>query len=299
MLKRILQNPFRVFIIVTMVAFIGIWCSYQLPISLYPQTSKPVVQMGLSYGGYSSREFIRKYGANIEFQLENIKNTGLPLDYVKADYGANWVTYTITFDWEVPFDKASKEVEAIAASVKGILPKESSDSVQVWQWNENGGFLAISFFSKKHSLTDLYNILDPLLVPGLRKIQDSKEAVLWNPETQEVSIKLIPQKLTTYGLMPGDVYRSLETSLSSMTGGEVKLGFKNANIQIQSPLRSGQDLDNHRLNLPDGRIIHLKDIAQVTIGRSEQQSKVFKTNGKESLMVFANPKSGALSLIHI
>ncbi len=104
MFKRILQNPFRLFILVSLVALLGLWCSYKLPISLYPQTSKPVVQLGLSYGGFSSQEFIRKYGANIEYQLENIKNTGLKLDFVKADYGTTGVTYLVTYDWETPFD---------------------------------------------------------------------------------------------------------------------------------------------------------------------------------------------------
>lgn len=293
MLKRILENPFRLFVLVALVALTGIWCSFQLPISLYPQTSKPVVQMGMSYGGYSSQEFIRKYGSNIEFQLEKIKNTGLSLDHVKADYGTTWVTYTVVYDWKVSFDQALKEVEVIAGSIQGVLPKESADSVSVWQRNEGGGFLAISFFSQKHSLNELYNILDPLLGPGLNKIPDSKEAVLWNPETQEVSIQLIPEKLTYYGLLPGEVFRSLESSLPSLTGGEVRIGSKNANVQIASPLKGVEEIENHILKLSDGRIVHLNDVAKIYIGRSELQTRGFKTNGKESLILFADPKSGA------
>src|SRR5690606_13193073 len=99
MLKQILQNPFRVFVLVAAMAIAGIWCGLQLPISLYPQTSRPVVRMSIYYAGFSSEEFIRKYGATIEYQLENIKNTGLALEDVKANYGSTSVNYTITYDW--------------------------------------------------------------------------------------------------------------------------------------------------------------------------------------------------------
>lgn len=293
MLQQVLKQPFRLAIIVLLIAAFGIYCGFNLPISLYPQTSKPVVEMNVSYGGYSAEEFIRKYGANIEYQLENIKNTGLPLESVKANYRTTNVYYTVTYDWDVPFTQALKEVQTVAASTKGQLPRESADSISVWQYQENGGFLAVSFYGSKHSLNELYEVLDPILGPELKKISDAEEAILWNPESIEVNIQLLPEKMVLYGLLPGTIYRSIDTALPSLTGGEIRLGSKGLNFQIPSNLTTESNLENHIIKLADGRRIHLKDVAEINVGRSESQTKGFKTNGKESLILFANPKSGA------
>jgi HAE1 family hydrophobic/amphiphilic exporter-1 len=293
MLERALRHPSRIYVFIGVLAAIGIWCGLKLPISLYPQTSKPVVSLYVGYGGYSSEEFIRKYGAQIEYQLENIKNTGLALESVKSNYSATSVDYTITYDWKVPFANALKEVQAVAASAKGFLPRESGDDMGVSQWNENAGFLAISFYSSRHTLNDLYNLLDPVISPELKKITDAEEAVLWNPESQEVGVHLIPEKMALYGLLPGAVHRSIDTSLSSLTGGEVRLGQDSASFQIPTPLKSGVNLENHIIDLAGKRRVHLKDIADISVGRSDERSNAFKTDGKESLILFASPKSGA------
>ena len=293
MLSLGLKNPFRLFVLLILVAGVGIWSGMELPVSLYPQTSKPVVRMSVIYAGLSSEEFIRKYGATIEYQLENIKNTGLKLESVKANYGHTNVDYTVTYDWHIPFAQALKEVQTVAAGAKGFLPRESADSISVWQWNENAGFLALSFYGKRQTLNELYNLLDPILSPGLKNIPDAEEALLWNPESQEVSISLYPEKMVVYGLLPGEIYRSLDAALPSLTGGELRIGQKGAHLQIPTALVSKETLENHVVALQDGKRITLKDIAEVTIGRSEKQSRAFKTDGKESLILFANPKSGA------
>lgn len=293
MLNLALKNPIRLFVIMGIIALFGIFLGLKLPISLYPQTSRPVVQMNVNYGGQSAREFIRRFGANIEWQLENIKNSGLTIESVKSRYGQNSVSYTISYDWNTPFSQALKEVQTVAAGAKGMLPRESADSVSVWQWNENGGFLAISFYGKKQSLDELYNQLDPILTPHLKMVADAEEAILWNPESKEIGISLYPDKLALYGLLPSDIFRSIDLSLVSLTGGEIKLGARSAHIQVPTLLNSKDSIENHIIYLAGGRRISLKDIAEVTIGVSEKNSRGFKTDGKDSLILFANPKSGA------
>ncbi|MFN9112120.1 MAG: efflux RND transporter permease subunit, partial [Bacteroidota bacterium] len=140
---------------------------------------------------------------------------------------------------------------------------------------------------------ELYNQLDPILTPQLKKVIDAQEALLWNPESKEINVALRPDKLALYGILPGDVYRSLDASLGSLTGGEVRLGQETAHLQIPTLLTSQESTDNHLLHLADGRKISLKEVADITIGVSEKSSRSFKTDGKDSLILFANPKSGA------
>lgn len=292
-MKKILENPIRLMVLVGTLAFLGIYCAFQLPMSLFPQSSRPKVYMSMSYGGYSAGEFIKKYGSNIEYELQNIKNSGLAIDKVEGTYSANRVEYTVAYDWNVPFGKALQEVQNVAAGFKGVLPKESADSISVYQWNENAGFLAVSFFSNRYGPNELYDILDPILGPELKKNPDAENVNLYNPESQEMSVRLLPEKLSLYGLLPKDIYRIIESSLPSMTGSNVKMGDETASFQIPTHLNSVSSMERMPINLKSGKRILLKDVAIIELGKSELQTRSFKTNGKDSLILFADPKSGA------
>lgn len=292
-MKKILENPVRILVLVGTLALLGIYCAFQLPMSLFPQSSRPKVYMSVSYGGYSAEEFIKKYGSNIEYQLQAIKNTGLDIEKVEGTYSANIANYIISYDWNVPFGQALKEVQTVAAGFKGVLPKESADSINIYQWNENAGFLAVSFFSNRYGPNELYDILDPILGPELKKNPDAENVNLYNPESQEMTVRLIPEKLALYNLMPREVYRVIENSLPSLTGSNVKMGDETANFQIPTHLSGLSELESLPLNLKGGKRILLKDLAIIELGKSEHQARSFKTNGKDSLILFADPKSGA------
>jgi hydrophobic/amphiphilic exporter-1 (mainly G- bacteria), HAE1 family len=293
MLKNFYREYIRVFVVFGLLAIAGIYLGFKLPISLYPQTSKPVVRMNVSYAGLSMKEYIKKYGANFETQLEGIKNTGLKISEVKAEYYDVSAMYTIIFDWNTPFEQSLKEVQNVANQLKGILPKESADSIGVWQWSSNAGFLAVSFYSHQHSTEELYKLLNPLFFPQLRNLPDTENASLWNPEAQEVSIKLKPEKMIHYDLMPSDVYATIERGLVGMSGGKIINGEQLQTFEIPEFVDSVESLNQLIIVNKNGVKIHLQDIASTTVGKAERQNRYFKTDGKASLILFANPKSGS------
>jgi HAE1 family hydrophobic/amphiphilic exporter-1 len=293
MLESILKNPKRIIFIFSFIAIAGIMSGLNLPISLFPQTSKPIVRLNVNYAGLSAEDFIRKYGANFESQLEGIKNTGLKISYVKGEYQHTGALYTIEFDWNTSYEKSLKEVQNVVASFKGILPKESADSIGVWQWSSNAGFLALSFYSPDLDTNQLYKILDPILTPELKKVKDTENAMLWNPNSEEVIIKMDPDKLAPLGLFPQDVYQMIESKISGLSASPVKVGSDFRNFQIPTILKNIEDFSKITIKTPDQKFISLEQIATIEKKKSETREQYFKTDGKESLILFADPKSGA------
>ena len=292
MLKNILSNPKRLFVIILVLSSFGLYCGMNLPVSMYPASSKPVVNMWVPYGTHSSDSFREDFGKTIESRIREISNSKIQVDYIDAYYEEDGAYFEVEFAWNTEFDLAKKEIESVAANISSSLPKEISDRIGVWQRNKNSGFFAASLYSPEMSLRDLFYKLEPILKPELDKITDAEQAVVWNPERYAVSVQLQPDKMTAYGLYPSDVKNAIYNSLSSLSGSQVKYGKQLQKFEIQASVNNVEELE--RLTLSHGnKLIYLKDIASIDYGRDLHRERSFKTNGINSLILFAKPKAGS------
>ena len=86
MLLKILSNPKRLFVCIALLFLYGIYSGLSLPISMYPATSKPSVNMWVPYGTYSAEDFQKEFGNTIESRIRNITNSDIQVDKVDAYY---------------------------------------------------------------------------------------------------------------------------------------------------------------------------------------------------------------------
>ena len=291
-LIKLFSQPKRVFAILGLLAMLGVYCGLTLPISMYPASSRPTVQMWIPYANLSAETFQQQYGSIIEGRINRVSNEETKVDTIKAEYRDSNAYFTITFNWGVPFDRALKEIETVKASVSGMLPKEIADNIGVWQQNRNSGFFAASLYSDNLSLKELYDKVNPLLRHHLEKVEDAETALLWSPEMYILDIRLLPDKLAQYGLLPRHVRSMVQESLNSFSGAKVNFGTSPQQFIIEAELADEKDLEQLSFRLGDKRVF-LKDIAEIQYGKDVNRDRSFKTDGLSSLILFASPKSGA------
>lgn len=291
-MKNLYSSPFRVYLCLFALALGGIWAGTKLPISLYPNSSKPTIWANVSYGSMNSSEFLEKYGRRIEGTIEGISTGSLEVENLVSNYGTSGASYTIDFGWGADPKDALREVQNLLNGLSGSWPREARDSLRVNFWSKSSGFIAISFFSEERSLDELYDLLEPLLVPKLAKVQDAEGASLWNPNRKEVRIELNSESMAQLGLFPRNVEEALRNGMAGYFGGSVVVGTKKLSIQVPRELEDLKTLENLLVPTPKGAIVHLSDIAHIDLGPSNDHTRIFKTNGASSLILFANPRTG-------
>lgn len=285
------QSGLRVYLIFSLLALVGVVAGLNLPISLYPNSSKPSVYVNVGLGGLSPSSFFETYGLDFESRLQSIENSGVDIDKIISNYNNQGVSYEIFFDWGVENDEALSEVEKVVSSLKAGLPQELADSVNVNQWNRSSGFFALSFFSAKRSVDEVYDLTNAIYAPLLSTVKDAENPGIWNPNQKELKIILDQNKLTRYGLLPRHIQTQIIQNMSSYVGGVVKNGNKSLNIKLETnddPIEkiSKTIIRTGRENL------YLSDIATVAYETADNHKKIFKTNGSSSLILFASPKGG-------
>lgn len=288
-MKNFYQSHLRIYVIIIILATIGIWSGLNMSVSLFPNSAKPIVRMYIGYGGMSAGNFIKNYGEEFESQLQKISRSGDEVIKVKGEYRKTSVFYTIYFEWGVDHDSARNQVEMVANAFKSRLPKESADNMDIWQWNSNTGFYALSFYSPDKTTNEMYELLEPRLRPKLIKIKDADNPNIWNPNRMDVKIVLDPHKLAKLNIYPRHIINSILNSHRSYTGGVVKEGKSNLSIQINSKDDEFKELGQTLINI-NSRSVYLSQIAKIEYSASKNRSTLFKTNGSPSLILFSKPK---------
>lgn len=291
-MEKIYKSPFRVYLVLFVLALVGINSGLNLPISLYPNSSKPTIWASVNYGSLTAEEFLDNYGDRIEPQLQNISTNKLEVEKLVSDYSTSRASYQVEFKWGADPKESLKEVQSVMNSLSASWPKEIRNSLNVSFWSKSSGFIAISFFSEERSLNNLYDMLEPVLTPKLAKVQDAENPSLWNPNKKEVRIVLDPETMATLNLFPKDVENAIKRGLNGYKGGSVVVGTNKLNIQMPRELDNIDKLNELLVPTKSGQLVHLSEIARIEFGNATGQNRIFKTNGSKSLILFANPKTG-------
>ena len=291
-MSKLYASPLRVYLLLGSLALIGIYSGLRLPISLFPNSSKPKVGIEIPYGNMTGEEFLNTYGRRLEEQVRNISTEKIGVEKLEANYDSHNAHYNVEFRWGVTPTAALKEVQTVVNAFASQLPQESRDSIGIWSETRGSGFLALSFYSDKRSLDDLYDLIEPILTPKLTKVKDAQDPEIWNPSRKEVRIELNPQAMGSLQLFPRDVETAVSSALGGRTGGSVTIGLSQLQIEMPRQISKVNELGKIPILTPSGRSVHLAEIAHVDLGPKTMDARIFTTNGAPSLILYAEPRPG-------
>lgn len=290
-MEGLYRTPLRVYLILGVLSLIGLFAAFQLPISLFPNSTKPSVHICIR-SELAPENFERLYGTNFESQLRTISGPGLEVERVRSTYSNSNNCYDLDFRWGGAPDRALREVQTTVNALSSVLPLEARRSVNVWSNDENSGFLALSFYSQKRSLTEVYKILEPILGPQLAKVTEANDAGLWNPQHQQVQIELKPDAMAAFQLFPEDISTAINRLFDSYGAGSVTVGANNFRIVFPSNVNTFDKLKQMTVTAHSGQTVALADIANVDLTIPLDSARTFKTSGSPSIILFAQPKPG-------
>lgn len=286
------QKPLRVYLILAALGIWGIWSGMGLSTSLFPMSSQTTVGVNVGYGSYAPQQFFDSVGMELEAQLSSVKSDGVSVERLVADYQDKNVYYRLHFGWGADPEKTLRAVENIVKPYVSRFEEGIRNSVGVYSWRENQGFVAVSFYSPLRSLDEVYKILDPLLKPMGAKVQDAEGLSLYNPSGKEIKIQLNPERMAQFEITSSQVEAAINETIFSLNGGALKVGDQDYQITLPKKIMSAEQLGNVRVSPISQKVVLLNDISTISIGPSASSTQRFKTSGLESLILFANPKEG-------
>lgn len=290
-MRSLYGSPLRVYIILLAFSAVGIWSGLSLPVSLYPNSSKPLIGACIGYD-MSADSFFRTYGKDLENQLQNMNTPEIKVERMTATYEANQVCYKTEFTWGSNDRMAMRETRNVIFAASGAMPYTSRQRIWFNTSGENKGFLAVSFFSNKRSLTEIYKIIDPILSPLFAKVPDAENIGIYNPQQTQILVELKPEAIAASGVMPTELANSIRSSLEGFGAGSVTVGTNGLRIAFPQSVTNLSEMKQISVMVKDGRRLLLGDLARIDFAMPVDTSQIFKTSGASSVILWADPKSG-------
>ncbi len=289
-MKSIYASPIRVYLAFSLLALAGIYAVITLPVSLFPNSSKPLIGIRIQYQNHTPQTFFETFGRDIETQLNNIKENGLEVVNLEATYKSQRVSYDVEFQWGNDGTQAKREVEQLIKTFSSRFSDFSRKNMYVYQNVSNTGFFAVSFYSNSRSLDELYQIIEPALMPKVSEVRDTASPALFNPSEREIRIELIPEMAASLKVYPNHIINAIRHALGSYGSGSLVQGDHSIAIQMPANVHSIDQLKNVLVATPSGTKIPLSKICQITLSEKTKFTRMFKTSGIPSLILFAAPK---------
>ncbi|TKD52872.1 efflux RND transporter permease subunit [Sphingomonas baiyangensis] len=301
MISRIfIDRPIFAWVIAIVIMLAGVGAIAVLPIEQYPDIAPPEVNVRASYPGASAEILESSVTQVLEQQLTGID--GL-LYFTSNSSSSGSVSISVTFEKGTDPDIAQVQVQNQVQQALPRLPQQVQQQGLRVTKSSSDPLLIVSVYDSTDRTTniDVADYLISNLQDTLGRVPGVGEVDVFGAQ-YAMRIWLDPYRLSSVGLMPGDVIAAIQAQNTQVAAGQ--LG--------QQPSPQGQMLNatvtaKSRLTTPeqfraiivktqtDGSKVLLRDVARVELG-AESYTIISRLNGHPAAGMAIRPAPGADAL---
>jgi multidrug efflux pump subunit AcrB len=278
------KNSQFTFIIFCFVMALGIGSLLNMPRAEDPKFSPPGYTVVIVYPGAGPAEIENKITDKVEARVGALENIAR-----MASVSSNgFMLLTIEFQHGEDGDKKYEEVVREVNALRPELP-EAIYRIQIQRFSSSDvAILQGAIVSEVASYADLRREAERL-EDDLEKISGIKGANTWAFPKREVRIGLNLPKMASENLPLGRVLGALQSENVSIPGGSVELGDRKFVVETSGDYENLEQIKNTVINGNGGKILYLKDIADVDWAY-EEPSHLARINGVRCVWVTARMK---------
>jgi len=273
----------------TLVVFIavlalGIYSLFTMPRSEDPETHPPQFTVVVVYPGTNPKDMEQLVVDPIEKKIHELDD----IKHVTTDISNGLAVIQVIYKYSSDPDDKYQEVVREINSLRSELPADIADirinkqipsDVSIYQYaliSENTSNVTLKKYSK-------------LLKEKLEKIQALKKVEYAGVPEPQVNVKLNLQKIAQQQLTQNNVIAALQSENVNIPGGSISIADRKLNIKTSGNYSSLDEVKNTVIYSGQGKILYLKDVADVTLGY-EDETHIARFNGYRSSFVNASLK---------
>ena len=291
MIKFLLNRPIAVIMSVLALCVLGVVSALKLPVSLMPDIDIPEITVSYTRDNVSVREMENSITSEIRNQLQQTPN----LTEITTESYEGGGKITMRFSYGTDIDYAFIEVnENIDAAMKYMpqdmarpsIIKASTSDIPVFQ----------IYITPKNNFTEqdfleFCEFAESVLKKRLEQLPDV--AIVDISGYYEPELYILPNytKLQSLGITQEELANAIDKNNRIAGSLMVRDGYFQYNVKFTSQLSSTEEIEDVYLNV-DGRVLQLKDIAEVGI-RPRDKRGVFLNGNRQSLCLSVIKQSDA------
>ncbi|MBB6235551.1 multidrug efflux pump subunit AcrB [Pedobacter sp. AK013] len=272
-------------IIFLLFAVVGVLALFTMPRSEDPTIHPPEYLITVIYPGTSPKDMEEQVAKPIENKIYGLENIDKILTTIEDGVAAIQVKFKYGVDIDNKYQEISTEINALKNSE---LPKDIYQIKTEKISSSDVKILQVALVSDNASDKLLRDEADKLKT-RLEKITNLKEVKYSGMPEQQIRVDLQLDKLAQLKIPLNMVAGSLQSEAADIPGGSVNLDSKVFNVKTSGKLKNVEDVANTVIYNANGKIVYLKDVADVSY-KSEMVNHITRVNGHRSVLVTAAMK---------
>ena len=257
-----IKRPVLASVISLLIVVLGLRSLFSLPINQYPKTQNAVVTISTTYYGADAATV----AGFITQPLESAIAQAQGIDYLSSSSNSGVSVITATLRLNYDSNRALTEITTQVNSVRNQLPQQAQQPVLTVQTGQTTDAMYMGFYSNTLPTNNVTDFLARVVKPKLYSIEGVQTAELLGARQFALRAWLDSGKMAAHGVTAAEVSAALAAN-NYLTG----LGATKGQM-VTVPLTAGTDLHTveefKQLSIKQegGAIVHLEDIATVTLG---------------------------------
>ena len=280
------RNPVMTVMVFFGVILLGAVALTRLKIDLLPEIEPPQVSVITLWPGASASDVESDVTKYIEDQLTRVSN----LDRLTSKSLDNLSVVNCRFEWGTDLDVATNDIRDALELAKRDLPEDIEEPM-IFKFSTATMPVMFFFVTAKESYPQLYHIVDKQISDELKRVPGVGAIVLYGGLKRQINVRFDLRKVEAYGLSLPEIGKILAAENIDLPAGEVKLGRMAYAIRVPGRFRTVQEIASTVIGSYRGRLIYLKDVAEVIDGFEEPMMMGYG-DGRPAVVVAVQKQTG-------
>ena len=269
-----------------MAAVIGVVTMLTMPRSEDAEMHPPSFMITAVYPGTNSKDMEELVVKPVEKKLYDLDDVDKLVSTVQDGGSVTRIDFKYSSNWEIKYQDVVREINGLRPELPADLYKLEINKMDPSQVN----ILQIALASENASYKTLRDQADRLK-KTLEKVSSLKNVEYSGFPEQIVRIDLQLDKMARLKIPLSVVVGTIQGEAVSMPGGSININTRSFNVKTSGKYASVEDIAGTVVYNANGKIVLLKDIADVRFNY-EEEKHLIRVNGHRCVQVCATLKAG-------
>lgn len=251
-----------------------------------PETTAPSFVVVVIYPGTSPIDMEKLVVDPMEKRFNELDN----IKRLVSDVNDGLATVRVDYKHEMDPDEKYQEIIREVNALRGELPQDIFD-IKILKFSSTDvSILQLGLVSETASYHELQKQIEAL-EDRLEKIKSLKKIETHGYPEQQVRVSLNIEKLAHQHIPLNVVIGALQSENANIPGGSIQMDTRRFNIKTSGEYKDINEVKNTIVFSYNGKIVYLKDIAEVE-RVYQDESHLVRLNGFRSVLLTAAQKDG-------
>lgn len=282
-----LRNQMTVLLVTAMTIIFGIESYITLPKDSFPDINMNQVYVGTPYPGNSPVDIENLITRPLEKEINTIAEVDKITSITVQDYS----TIIVEFPPEMETEEVFRKVKDAVDKAKNELPTDLDNDPNVFEFDFGQLPILNINLAGDYSIEALNDYAE-ILKDHIERIAEIAKVEIRGVDTKEVQILVDPIKMNATEVSFKDIENAVSAENVTMSGGSLLQDSVRRSIRVVGEFKEAADVGEIVIKREKNKIVHLKDIAEITFDYPADKSSYARLNTQPVVSVDVTKRSG-------